>query len=109
MTSPVSPLLTARRDPRPSLESADHCPSTGAITALDNERLERIEQRVDEIHALLTRTAPFCEKMGEHISFVECVMQRMRFPAWLFAVRTNTGGNRALPDAALRTAGAGDT
>ena len=80
-------------------------PSTGAEAAAathDDERLERLERRVDEIHALLTRSAPFCEKMGEHISFVECVMKRIRFPAWLFPVEFH--GARAIPDAA----GAGD-
>lgn len=64
---------------------------------LTNRRLERIERRLDDLHSLLLRAAPQCEKMGEHISFVESVMHRVRFPAWLLAIREGARTPRALP------------
>ncbi len=51
-----------------------------------SRRLDGLERRLEDVHRLLVHSVPHCEKMGAHISFVERVMERVRFPTWLLGL-----------------------
>ena len=45
-----------------------------------NERLDKIENNIEEILKILRYIEPDCHKMGDHINFVEKVYENTRKP-----------------------------
>jgi hypothetical protein len=60
------------------------CQESAALKAIEErleERLERLEQKIDLIaQCLECSIAPDCQRMGSHIAFVEGVYDRARAP-----------------------------
>lgn len=55
------------------------------------QRLDRLEEAVFHLTKLVeTRLVPECERMGNHINFIECIYEKLRRP--LSILRSNSFG-----------------
>ena len=45
-----------------------------------NERLDNLEKKLERIESILKRLEPNCDRMGNHITFVENVYNTWRYP-----------------------------